>query len=93
MSSTREHVNPRVNEVEAIVRERIKDETALVQLDALLSAYVNVAIQCGRLPEASEVLVQLGGTLLFRQHQVEVARCSVPASLEADHHGAPPIVH
>lgn len=94
MSSTpTNHANPRVPVAEAAIRECVKDESPLVQLDATLSAYVNLAIQHGRLREAAEVLMQMGGTLLFLQPPPKVYRCSVPTPGEADYHDAPKSVH
>lgn len=75
------------------LREVLADLPILVQLDALLATYTELAIEHGELEKVGMALLNLGGQIMFRQMlQQAPARCSVPASLEADHHAAPPTV-
>lgn len=70
----------------------LKGMPPMVQLDALLRTYVKLGAEHDELHQVGTSLVELGGSILFRQMFQKPARCSVPASSEADHHAAPPTV-
>lgn len=76
------------------LREALAGLPVTVQLDALLATYVHLATEHGELEKVGAALLNLGGQIMFRHMlQQAPARCSVPASLEADHHVAPSTVH
>ena len=71
---------------------QLKDLPVMVQLDALLAAYVQVGIQHKQLHVVAPALMQLAGDLLFGEvRSARVARISVPCvpDPEATHHAAP----
>lgn len=60
-----EEAKARVLATEAKVRELVQGETVLVQLDAVLSAYLQLATKHGQLHTAGHVLVQVGASIVW----------------------------
>lgn len=67
----------------------------MVQLDALLRTYVTLGAEHGQLEKVGSALLELGGSILFRQmlQQPRPARIAAPAPGEASYHEAPSTVH
>lgn len=80
-------------EAEAKLRAAVADLPAGVQLNAMFSAYMNLATKFNKRLEAGELLVAVGGEILMQQMlQERRATLSISAHGAAEYHDAPPIV-
>ncbi|HQR97609.1 MULTISPECIES: hypothetical protein [unclassified Polaromonas] len=90
---TTEQLVALAHEQQSKLRDALAGLPANVQLDALLLAFVTIATESGLLENAGTTLINVGGSIVFNElFSKNMTRCSVPASLEVDHHAAPPIV-
>jgi hypothetical protein len=69
----------------------LKGLPPMVQLDALLRTYVTLGAEHGQLEKVGSALLELGGSILFRQmlQQPRPARTTVSAPGQADYPPAP----
>jgi len=82
----------RVVEAAERVEELLKDLPALVQLDALFSAYMKLGQAHGQLEKVGTSLLELGGRIVFGQMLLQSqrpARTTEPAPGQADYPPAP----
>ena len=68
---------------DAALRAQIKHLTVDMQLDLLLSAYMITAQETGRLYPAAQLLIELGGRVLYGQ---------LAQKMQPEHHTAPSTV-
>lgn len=85
MSDPRSSASPddfmvQVRITEARIRELVKDQSALVQLDAALSAYINLATQHGELALAGQALLRIGASLVFTNQPAQTLPFEVTPS-------------
>ena len=78
---------------EAALRDLVKHHMPEMQLDCLLTAYVNAAREHNKLVECGQALIEIGGRLLFNQLGLQpAAACAVPASGQPLQHPTPSTV-
>ena len=75
---------------EAALRDSVKDHMPEMQLDCLLTAYVNAAREHGKLLDCGQALIEIGGRLLFGQFGLQPG--SVPAPGQPMQHPMPSTV-
>lgn len=75
---------------EAALRDRVKHHMPEMQLDCLLTAYVNAAREHGKLLNCGQALIEIGGRLLFGQFGFQPG--SVPAPGQPLQHAMPSTV-
>lgn len=80
----------KTQQVEAQLQALLQGLPPVVQLDALLRVYVKLGVQHGELDKVGHSLIELGGSIVFRQMLSErVARTTSPAPGQPDQHAAP----
>ena len=78
---------------EAALRDLVKHHMPEMQLDCLLSAYINAAIHHGQQAGCGQALIEIGGRLLFQQLGLQpAAACAVPVSGQPLQHPTPSTV-
>lgn len=78
---------------EAALRKQVGELMPELQLDCLITAYLETARQQGKLGECGQVLIEIGGRLLFNQLGIKPAKtCSVPVAGQPMQHPTPSTV-